>query len=226
MRTILVVNPKGGCGKTTISTNLSGYYANKGIPVSLVDLDQQASSIVWSKIRSRNARVPEIEVLDSVQESYTSKRVIYDCPALIPLDLVCDLINRSDVVIMPINPSSIDQWAVLKFVLDIRSLYRENKCKRINIGFVANRANTGFNSYRELKSFTEMMKMPLITSLRNSQNYVNVAEEGLTIFDMPNHIVAKDKEQWKALTYWAEGKILKLKTNSSITKLKTNNSIT
>ena len=214
MRTILVVNPKGGCGKTTIATNLSGYYANKGISVSLVDLDQQRSSFVWSKIRNRNANVPEINVLDKIQESYTTRRIIFDCPAQISIDVASDLINRSDVIIMPINPSIIDQWAALKFVLDIRSLYRENRCKRINIGFVANRANTGFNSYEELKSFTSLMKMPLITSVRNSQNYVNAAENGLTIFDLPNYLVAKDKKQWKPLTYWAEGKILKKKASS------------
>ena len=128
--------------------------------------------------------------------------------------MASDLINQSDVIIMPINPSIIDQWAALKFVLDIRSLFRTNKCKQINIGFVANRSNTGFNSYQELKSFIDLMKMPLITSLRNSQNYVNAAEDGLTIFDMPSYLVAKDKKQWKPLVYWAEGKTLKNKPRS------------
>ena len=216
MRTILVVNPKGGCGKTTIATNLSGYYASKDISVSLVDLDQQRSSFLWGKIRDQQVKVPEIEFFEDVQESYSTKRVIFDCPAQIPLDVTSDLINQSDVIIMPINPSVIDQWAALKFVLDIRNLYRENKCKRINIGFVANRANTGFNSYEELKSFTDLMKMPLITSLRNSQSYVKAAEKGLTIFDLPHHLVAKDREQWKPLTYWAEGKVLKMKAHSQI----------
>ena len=209
MRTILVANPKGGCGKTTIATNLSGYYANKGVSVSLVDLDQQHSSVFWGK--SRNISKPKIKILEELQESYKTKRVIYDCPAQISIDLTIDLINRSDVIIIPINPSIIDQWAALKFVLDIRSLFRENKCKRIQIGFVANRANKGFNSYEELKSFTDLMKTPLITSLRNSQNYVKAAEKGLTIFDMPDHLVLIDKEQWKPLAYWAEGRILKKK---------------
>lgn len=212
MRTILVVNPKGGCGKTTISTNLSGYYANKGISVSLVDLDQQESSFVWGKIRNRNINAPEVKSFNCLQDSYTTKRVIYDCPAQIPMDLTVKLINQSDIIIMPINPSSIDQWASLKFVLDLREIYRANGCKRIRIGFVANRAKPGSDSFKELKNFTKMMKTPLITSLRDSQNYVNAAEQGLTIFDMPDdHLVAIDKDQWKPLTYWAEGKILKMK---------------
>lgn len=211
MRTILVVNPKGGCGKTTISTNLAGYYANKDVSVSLVDLDQQRSSYMWGK--NRRASAPKIEVMDSTQESYSTQRVIFDCPAQIPIDMTGDLINQSDVIIVPINPSLIDQWAAFKFVLDIRDLYRANQCKPVKIGFVANRINTGFNSFRELNNFVDLMKTPLITSLRSSQNYVNGIVDGLSIFDLADHLVAKDKKQWKPLTYWAEGKLLKEKAS-------------
>ena len=209
MRTILVINPKGGCGKTTIATNLSGYYANKGISVSLVDLDEQRSSFVWCKTRPKSA--PKIEALDKSEEFHTTKRTIFDCPAQIPLDMAADLINRSDVIIMPINPSIIDQRAAFQFIFNVRDMIRAEKCKLIQIGLVANRSNTNFNSYGELESFADLMKTPLITSLRNSQNYVNAAEKGLTIFDLPKSLAAKDKKQWRPLIYWAEGKILKKK---------------
>ena len=211
MRTILVINPKGGCGKTTISTNLAGYYANKDISVTLVDLDEQQSSFMWGKNRRANA--PKIDVVNSLQESYLTRRVIYDCPAQIQIDKTSELINQSDVIIVPINPSLIDQWAAFKFVLDIHNLYRANKCKRIRIGFVANRVNASFNTYKELNNFVDLMKTPLITSLRNSQNYVSGIVNGMSIFDMPESVVGRDKKQWQPLTYWAEGKHLKVKAS-------------
>lgn len=208
MRTILVVNPKGGCGKTTVATNLAGYYASKGVSVSLADLDQQRSSYQWVKSRPEGA--PPIEAWLE-QGKFTTKRVIYDCPAQIHIGLTTDLINNSDIIIMPINPSIIDHRAAFKFIFDIRDMIRADVCKHIQIGFVANRANPGFNSFKELERFSDLMQTPLITSLRNSQNYVNAANAGSSIFEMPNHKVATDLKQWRALCYWAEGKLLKKK---------------
>lgn len=209
MRTILVVNPKGGCGKTTIATNLSGYYASKGVSVSLVDLDQQRSSYQWAL--SRPVDVPNIEAFKEEADSYNTQRVIYDCPAQIHIGLTTDLINKSDVIIMPINPSIIDHRAAFKFIFDIRGMIRADVCKQIQIGFVANRANRGYNSFHELENFSTLMKVPIVTSLRSSQNYVTAANEGLSLFEMPHNRVAKDLEQWRGLRYWAEGKLLKKK---------------
>ena len=209
MRTILVVNPKGGCGKTTIATNLSGYYASKGVETTLVDLDQQKSSFQWAK--SRKSSQPEILVSTDVEGDHKGKRVIFDCPAQIHLGLTTDLINKSDVIIMPINPSIIDHRAAFKFIFDVRGMIRANVCKQIKIGMVANRANPAFNSYQELEKFANLMQTPIVTSLRNSQNYVTAADRGLSIFELPPHKAQVDREQWKALSYWAEGKLLKKK---------------
>lgn len=214
MRSILVVNPKGGCGKTTIATNLAGYYASKGVVTALVDLDQQRSSYQWAKSRPDSA--PEIDAYTELQESYKAKRVIYDCPAQIHLGLTSDLINRSDVIIMPINPSIIDHRAAFKFIFDIRSMIRSDVCKQIKIGLVANRANAAFKSYHELEKFAKMMQTPIITSLRNSQNYVSAAEAGSSIFEMPSQRYKTDREQWGTLTYWAEGKLLRRKGEPSL----------
>jgi ATPases involved in chromosome partitioning len=207
MRTILVVNPKGGCGKSTIATNLAGYYATKGVSVTLVDLDQQRSSYQW--VMSRPESAPKIKVVTEQQENYDCKRVIYDCPAQIHIGRTTDLINESDVIVMPINPSVIDHRAAFKFIFDVRGMIRADVCKKIQIGMVANRSNTAFNSYNELQKFSTMMQTPVITSLRTSQNYVIAAEAGLSIFEMPQSKVTIDKEQWKPLSYWAEGKLLR-----------------
>jgi len=212
MRSILVVNPKGGCGKTTIATNLAGYYASKNVTTSLVDMDQQRSSYQWVKSRPENAE--PIEVFTEQENSYDTKRVIFDCPAQIHLGLTTDLINKSDVIIMPINPSIIDHRAAFKFIFDVRGMIRADVCKKIQIGMVANRANASFNSYTELEKFSKMMQTPIITSLRNSQNYVSAADSGLSIFEMPHRRVVTDREQWKPLTYWAEGRLLRKKISA------------
>jgi chromosome partitioning protein len=209
MRSILVVNPKGGCGKTTIATNLAGYYAQKDIPVSLVDLDQQRSSFQWAKSRPDSAG--KIDLHTEIADDYSTKRVIYDCPAQIHLGLTTDLINKSDVIIMPINPSVIDHRAAFKFIFDIRGLIRADLCKKIKIGLVANRTNAKFQSHTEVEKFAKMMQTPVVASLRNSQNYVSAAEAGLSIFEMPSQLMHVDKEQWRSLNYWAEGKILQKK---------------
>lgn len=206
MRTILVVNPKGGCGKTTIATNLAGYYTMKDVATELVDLDQQRSAYQWVMSRPRTSK--KIAVATELKDSFEARRVILDCPAAIDLDLTATLINLSDVIIMPINPSVIDQRAAFKFIFDIRSLVREHVCKPIKIGLVSNRSNASFNSHSELQKFAKMMQTPVITSLRNSQNYVTAAARGLSLFEMPNHKVAIDKEQWQPLSYWAEGRLL------------------
>lgn len=212
MRSILVVNPKGGCGKTTIATNLAGYYASKGVATALVDLDQQRSAYQWAMSRPESAA--KIDAYTELQDSFSAKRVIYDCPAQIHLGLTSDLINRSDVIIMPINPSIIDHRAAFKFIFDVRSLIRSDVCKQIKIGLVANRANAAFKSYHELEKFAEMMRTPVITSLRNSQNYVSAAEAGSSIFEMSSQRFATDREQWRSLNYWAEGKLLRRKESA------------
>ncbi len=209
MRSILVVNPKGGCGKTTIATNLAGYYASKGVATALVDLDQQRSAYQWAMSRPESAA--KIDAHTELKETYPAKRVIYDCPAQIHLGLTSDLINRSDVIIMPINPSIIDHRAAFKFIFDIRSMIRSDVCKQIKIGLVANRANAAFKSHHELEKFAKMMQTPIVTSLRNSQNYVNAAEVGSSIFEMPSQRFMTDREQWRSLSYWAEGKLLRRK---------------
>lgn len=202
-RSILVVNPKGGSGKTTIATNLAGYYTSKGVSTSLVDLDQQKSAFQWANSRPETA--DKIDIFAELQASYPGQRVIYDCPAQIEIALTAKLINQSDVIIMPINPSVIDHRAAFKFIFDVRRLIRAKKCPKIDIGLVANRANSSFNSYGELREFAKMMRTPIVAALRNSQNYVNAAEVGLSIFEMPNQRFDHDRAQWRTLVAWAEG---------------------
>jgi len=128
MRSILVVNPKGGCGKTTVATNLAGFYANKGLSVALIDMDQQLSSYQWAA--SRDETMAKISSFRGESDVHV-QRLIYDCPAQIHIGRTTDLIDKSDVMIMPINPSIIDQRAAFQFIMDVRGMMRANVCKRI-----------------------------------------------------------------------------------------------
>jgi len=169
----------------------------------------QKAVVVKPQLRPSPESTAEIKIFTQIEESYDCRRVIYDCPAQIHLGLTSELINQSDVIVMPINPSIIDHRAAFKFIFDVRGLIRSDVCKKIKIGLVANRANNAFKSYAELEKFSAMMKTPIITSLRNTQNYVTAADQGLSIFEMPTRTVAVDREQWRSLYYWAEGMLLK-----------------
>jgi len=175
----------------------------------LVDLDQQRSALQW--VMSRPESAAKIHTDTKLKKAYPAKRVIYDCPAQISLDKTAELINQSDIIIMPVNPSVIDHRAAFRFIFDVRNQIRSGACKPVRIGLVANRANASFKSYHELEKFAKMMQTPIVTTLRNSQNYIAAAEAGFSIFEMPTQRFVKDRKQWRSLNYWAEGKMLRPK---------------
>ena len=207
MRSILVVNPKGGSGKTTISTNLASYYAVWQVPTALVDLDPQQSSMGWlscrpeeaDKIQGFNGLAGHITLDDDI------KRVIYDAPARTDNNKVARLIKLTDAVIIPVLPSSIDMRAVASFVVDLLRKIRGTD-QELLIGLVANRSHTNYRSYKILVEFLKKLDIPVITSLRDSQNYIRAADHGIGIFEMSPSEVNQDIEQWRPLINWVEGK--------------------
>lgn len=207
MRSILVVNPKGGSGKTTISTNLASYYAVWKVPTALVDLDPQQSSMGW--LSSRPKEADKIQGFNGLAGHITladeTKRVIYDAPARTDNNKVARLIKQTDAVIIPVLPSAIDMRAVASFVVDLLRKIRGANSD-VLIGLVANRSHTNYRSYRVLVEFLKKMDIPVITSLRDSQNYVHAADRGIGIFEMTPSEVTQDIEQWRPLINWVEGK--------------------
>ena len=205
MRSILVVNPKGGCGKTTIATNLATYYAVWDVSTALVDLDPQQSSMQWLRVRpaSENKIQGFNGLKGKIYPREGTERVIYDAPARTDSAKVAKLIKLVDVVIIPVLPSALDMRVAAGFVVDIVTRARAAKAGA-RIGIVANRTHQNYNSYHVLESFLKSLKVPFVGSLRSTQNYIKAADSGIGIFEMSNALVEKDMQEWKPIVEWIE----------------------
>jgi len=207
MRSILVVNPKGGCGKTTIATNLATYYSVWGMPTALVDLDPQQSSMEWLRIRPKDENPIQgfNGLKGKIYPAPETERVIYDCPARTDSKKVARLIALVDVVIIPVMPSAIDMRVAATFVADIVGKVKDNNSKAI-MGVVANRTQKNYHSYTALRDFLKALDVPFIGALRNSQNYVKAADSGVGIFEMTMSETQADMKEWEPILKWVEGK--------------------
>ncbi|ABD82370.1 ParA family protein [Saccharophagus degradans] len=203
MGQIFIANPKGGCGKTTVAVQLAGFYANMARSVQLVDHDAQRSSLDWAS--GRPATCAPIKVLVSANEPVladaTYSVTIHDMPAAWTLDNVDTLIHPQDIVIIPLLASPTDIKACLRFVMGI---YRSGLLERgVNIGIVANRVRKNTRYFKVLEAFLAKLDIPLITVLRDSQNYVRAMDRGLTLFDLPAARCSTDRAQWQPLLDWS-----------------------
>ena len=207
MRSILVVNPKGGCGKTTIATNLATYYSVWDTSTALVDLDPQQSSMEWLRVRpeSENYIQGFNGLKGKIYPRADTERVIYDAPARTDNAKVAKLIKLVDVVIIPVLPSALDMRVAAAFVADLSSRLRGNNAHAI-LGVVANRTHRNYYSFQALAKFLKSVEVPFVGTLRSSQNYIKAADSGVGIFEMPENLVEKDMREWKPIIHWVEGK--------------------
>jgi len=207
MRSILVVNPKGGCGKTTIATNLATYYSVWGVSTALVDLDPQQSSMDWLRVRPEGEN--PIQGFNGLQGKIypksDTKRVIYDSPARTDSKKIARLIALVDVVIIPVMPSAIDMRVAAAFIADIVGKVKATNSKAI-MGVVANRTQKNYHSYSALIDFLKALDVPFVGSIRNSQNYVKAADTGIGIFEVDLAEAKVDMKEWEPILNWVEGK--------------------
>lgn len=206
MRTILVLNPKGGCGKTTIATNLASYYAVWGVKTALVDFDPQQSSLEW--LQQRPANYEPIHGIAAWQGRVNypagTQRAIIDAPARIGAKQLEKLIGMSNVVIVPVLPSPIDIRAAAHF---IGELLLDGKLRRgKKIAIIANRVKEYTIIYSNLEKFLKTFSIPFVTHLRDSQNYIRAAERGVGIFELAPYMVDHDLDQWRPLIRWIDKK--------------------
>ncbi len=206
MRRIMFLNAKGGCGKTTLATNLAAYYANRGAAVALADLDPQGSSLDWAAMRP--AEYPSITVLAAEEGSRVPRNVdylIFDAPAAVHGRTLTNLVRRAETFIVPVLPSPVDMRAVAHFV---EELSRVGKVERdeTRIAVVANRVRENTLVFHALEEFLQGLGVPFLTSLRDTQNYIRAAERGLSIFELPPYLGAHDVEQWEPILKWLRSK--------------------
>jgi chromosome partitioning protein len=208
MRSILVVNAKGGCGKTTVATNLASYYAVHGKKTALVDMDPQKSSLEWLAQRPE-WREPILGVDGSegrtVSLPVNIDRVVLDSPARITGQQLGDMVRRADVVVVPVLPSPIDIRAAAHFVAEMLVRGKITAQHR-KVTVVANRVKEHTLVYEALEKFLKSLKIPFVTHLRDSMNYIRAADRGIGVYELAPYLVEKDLEQWKPLVRWLERK--------------------
>ncbi len=202
MRAVMIANPKGGAGKTTLATNLAGHFANQGKDVTLCDLDRQQSALRWMAFRDPS--------LPPVTGYYAGNQMIFnlpkepdwvvlDAPAGLQGYKLSDYLRLVNKVIVPVVPSVFDMAATEDFLNSIRA---ELRGRRGVIGIVAMRVDPRTKAAAMLEEFLRHFDIPILAYLRNTQNYVNAAAGGLTVFDPPRSKHRRDEEQWQPLLQW------------------------
>lgn len=203
MTSIMIINSKGGSGKTTIAVNLAAYCAQKGYDTTLVDLDAQQSSSQWLKERPIN----KSSIRGTTKVSKNVKKgkntvIIYDVPAAVYGSRLDTYIRKAKMIIVPVMPSPIDIKAAREFLNNLRALGPVIRNK-IKVGLVANRARANTNIFLELDDYLVKEKgLRYITAFRDNTNYIKSARSGLGIFEMGESATAQDREEWKPLIRW------------------------
>lgn len=205
MQTILCMNAKGGCGKTTIATNLSTWFADEGDQTAIIDFDPQRSSIDWLVARDDYEGVPAIEGVDAVageaRAAHATDVAIIDAPAGTYGSEITQLLRRADALLVPVLPSPIDMRAATRFIDELLSSGRISR-GQTRIALVANRVRENTRIFHALEDFLADYDIPLLTHLRESQNYIRAAETGLGIFELAPSAVAVDVMQWDPIVAW------------------------
>ena len=201
MKTILIVNPKGGAGKTTLATNVAGYLASRGEEVFLWDLDRQKSALHWLGLRP--AHLPVIQRLDTGKPKAAKGWLVLDSPAGLHGARRSDIVKRAHKIIVPIVPSSFDIAATKTFLDEVVAENTVRKGKSF-VAIVGMRVDGRTRAADRLDEFLDPIQLPVLTHLRDTQNYVTAAFEGKSIFDLAPSSVEKDLTQWQPLINWIE----------------------
>ncbi|MEO8835464.1 MAG: ParA family protein [Caldimonas sp.] len=202
MPVIVVANPKGGVGKTTLSTNLAGYLASRGHGVMLGDVDRQQSSRIWLGLRP--AGLPAITTWEAghgeiVRPPKGTTHVVLDTPAGLHGKRLDEVMKFADQVLIPLQPSIFDIHATHSFITDLLAHRRSDKVKLAVVGM---RTREGTIATDQLRGFLQGVDVPLLGFLRDTQNYVHLAAHGLTLWDVASTRFQGDREQWEPIVTW------------------------
>ncbi len=213
MQTVLVINSKGGCGKTTIASNLASLFAASHLKTVLMDYDPQGSSLHWNNVREQSDCQPihlidaghaKVGVTRTFQLSipYGIERVVIDAPAGMCKKMLSEMVVKADVIVVPVAPSPIDIHASSEFIYELKLII--NACHRDNIamGIVANRVRHGKALYQPLQHFLDELRIPFVTTFSDSDHYVRAVELGMGIHEMSPQTVRLELSQWLPLVKW------------------------
>lgn len=205
MRTILLMNSKGGCGKTTLATNIATWFADDGAKVAIADYDPQSSSLDWLEARKGYQGIPEIQAIDAAREKTRPARntdfLVIDAPAGTHGKAIDEMLRRVDDLIVPVLPSPVDMRACDRFLQELLASGRISR-HQTRLAVVANRVRENTRIYHQLEEYLGHLDIPFITHLRESQNYIRSAESGLGIFELAPSLVWQDVAQWDGIFEW------------------------
>lgn len=212
---VIVMNSKGGCGKTTVATNLASYCAAKGHGTALFDYDLQASSIRWVKGRPKDRPVIHgVAAYEPPPQGMTrawqmrvppgTRYVVMDTPAgFAGIDLE-DRVAEADVVLIPVLPSVIDIQSTADFIRDLL-LVGKARARNKRLGIVANRTRARTKALEALERFLRSLDIPVVAWVRDTQYYVRAAEQGVGVHELEEHAARQDAESWAQILHWLEG---------------------
>jgi chromosome partitioning protein len=204
MPVVVVANPKGGVGKSTLATNAAGYFASRGYPVMLGDADRQQSSRLWLGLRPDTAAAIHSWELDEDRVARPPKgttHVVLDTPAGLHGKALRDTVKHADKVLVPLAPSVFDIFATRAFLDELAQL---GQASRLQVGLVGMRVDARTLAADQLQAFVDGLGLPVLATLRPTQNYVHLAARGLTLFDVSRGRVERDLEQWTGLCRWLD----------------------
>ena len=208
MRHIMVMNAKGGCGKSTLATNIASYFAVAGQRVALADFDPQRSSLDW--VEARPADRPEVLGLAAYEDGLkhlprTMEYVIIDAPARSHGPELTALVKRAETIIVPVMPSGIDMRASERFIEELRGVGKVER-KQARIAVVANRFRDNTLIFDELDADLRKIGVPYVATLREAQNYIRAYSRGIGVFELPEYLAWPDWEQWGPLLDWLKSR--------------------
>jgi chromosome partitioning protein len=213
LNTIVVLNPKGGCGKTTLVTNLASVYAARGPMPAVMDCDPQGSSIRW--IEKRPADCPPIHGIAAYKRTMQATRswqlrvpsetthLIVDSPAGLSHDNLREVTRDATSILVPVLPSSIDIHAASRCIADLLLVAKIDRRDR-KLAVIANRTRQNTRSFEKLMRFLDSLEIPIIAVLRDSQNFLHAVDHGIGVSEMPRHRARKEIEQLDRVVKWLD----------------------
>jgi chromosome partitioning protein len=212
INTTLVINSKGGSGKTTLTTNLASYFAANGVPTAVMDYDPQGSTLNWVRTRPPHAfrihganAAPQKSGLRSIgmHVPANTRQLIIDAPAGVSGLMLQEMLTRAHCILIPVAPSAIDIHATANFIRDLL-LTGKVRANSIRLGVVANRVRKSNPVYQPLERFLASLNLPLLARLPDSDVFLTAAETGMGIFEMEFAASATERQQFQPIVEWVD----------------------
>jgi chromosome partitioning protein len=235
MKTTLVINPKGGAGKTTVATNLASYFASERIPCTLMDYDPQGSSLNWLRLRAPHA--PRIHAANGAPTKYgnlrgfenyvppETRQLVIDAPAGASGLLLHELLDKAHCIVIPVVPSPIDLHASSAFIKSLLMLGKLRE-RNVRIAVVANKVRRSMPAYQPLDWFLNSHDLKLLARLIDSDVYFRAAESGVGIFEMDENLSVSERKQFTPIAHWVEDRQAPVRSEGMVFDLARARSVT